>query len=148
MKKQEFINVLRASLNGQVSAEVVSENVTYYEEYINSQIRMGRSEQEVLASLGNPRLIARTIIDAKNVGGQYDNNYGGSVEFGPHRDAGQKQKAFRKFKMPVWLILLLVFAAIFFVMSLVMKLVFFFAPFLMILLFVVFLVKLFRDWLD
>mgnify|MGYP000864633199 CR=1 FL=1 len=54
MSKQQFINILRASLSGQVSAAVVSENVTYYEEYINSQIRMGRSEQiKILEGLGN-----------------------------------------------------------------------------------------------
>ena len=36
MSKQELINILRASLSGQVPAAVVSENVTYYEDFVDS----------------------------------------------------------------------------------------------------------------
>ena len=82
MSKQEFINILRTSLNGQVPSAVVSENVTYYEDYINSQIRMGRTEQEVLQSLGNPRLIAKSIIDASKAVGQGSKNYGRETNSG------------------------------------------------------------------
>ena len=35
----------------------------YYEDYIQSQVHNGRSEEEVLAELGDPRLIARTLLD-------------------------------------------------------------------------------------
>lgn len=62
MTKQDFIEKLRFALNGKVSANVVSENIQYYEDYINTEIRKGKSEEEVLAALGDPRLIARTII--------------------------------------------------------------------------------------
>ena len=34
-----------------------------YENYIDTEIRKGRREQEVLEELGDPRLIAKTIID-------------------------------------------------------------------------------------
>ena len=62
MTKQEFLEKLRLALNGKVAGNVVTENLQYYEDYINTEIRKGRSEEEVLASLGDPRLIARTII--------------------------------------------------------------------------------------
>ena len=147
MSKQEFINILRASLSGQVSAAVVSENVTYYEDYINSQIRMGRTEQEVLQSLGNPRLIARTIIDASVSGTQGTDNRRGNKE--PNNQPEKERRRLGKaFKLPIWLVLILLLAIIFFIFSLVMKVIFLFAPFLMVMLLVVFLVKLFRDWLN
>lgn len=146
MSKQEFINILRTSLNGQVPSAVVSENVTYYEDYINSQIRMGRSEQEVLQSLGNPRLIAKSIIDANKAVGQGSKNYGRETNSGYREEV--RQKPSRRFKLPIWLVLLLVFLAIFLIISIVMRLLFFFAPLIMVAFLIVFLVKLFRDWLN
>ena len=62
MNKQEFVDRLRMALNGRVSPGLVMDNVNYYEDYINTEIRKGRTEEEVLESLGDPRLIARTII--------------------------------------------------------------------------------------
>ena len=62
MNKQDFIDRLRMALNGRVSPGLVMDNVNYYEDYINTEIRKGRTEEEVLESLGDPRLIARTII--------------------------------------------------------------------------------------
>ena len=146
MGKQEFINILRTSLNGQVSAAVISENVTYYEDYINSQIRMGRTEQEVLQSLGNPRLIAKSIIDASKAVGSGSKNYGGEKDSGYHQAEAQKNA--RRFKLPIWLVLLLIFLAIFLIMGIIMRLLFFFAPIIMVAFLIVFLVKLFRDWLN
>ena len=145
MSKQEFINILRTSLNGQVPSAVVSENVTYYEDYINSQIRMGRTEQEVLQSLGNPRLIAKSIIDASKAVGQGSKNKG-DTDFGYRQNAGQKSS--RRFKLPIWLVLLLVFFTIFLIIGIVMRLLFFLAPLIMVAFLIVFLVKLFRDWLN
>ena len=62
MNKQDFIDRLRMALNGRVSPGLVMDNVNYYEDYINTEVRKGRTEEEVLESLGDPRLIARTII--------------------------------------------------------------------------------------
>ena len=73
MDKTEFLNQLRASLNGKMDAEEVADNLRYYEEYINGQLRLGRTESEVMTSLGSPRLIARSIMDATNVKEQYEN---------------------------------------------------------------------------
>lgn len=63
MDRNEFISVLRASLAGQVSDQIVEENIQYYYEYISEEIARGKREQEVMEMLGSPQLIARTIID-------------------------------------------------------------------------------------
>lgn len=71
MTRKQFMEELRSSLEGMVSSYVVQENLNYYESYINDQIRNGKTEQEVLEQLGSPRLIARSIIDAKEDNDDY-----------------------------------------------------------------------------
>ena len=65
MTKKQFMEELKNSLEGMVSPMVIQENLNYYENYINEQRQKGRGEQEILEELGSPRLIARSIIDAK-----------------------------------------------------------------------------------
>ena len=64
MDRESFINELRIALSGKVPVTVIEDNVSYYEEYIISQVRMGKTEEQVLAQLGSPRLLAKTIIEA------------------------------------------------------------------------------------
>ena len=65
MTRKQFMGELRSSLEGIVSPMVVQQNIDYYENYINEQIRSGKTEAEILNELGSPRLIARSIIDAQ-----------------------------------------------------------------------------------
>ena len=78
MTKIEFLDTLRKALNGQVPPEIISENLTYYESYISDEMRRGRTETEVLDELGDPRLIARTIIDAAAGGSGRRSSFGSS----------------------------------------------------------------------
>ncbi len=66
MTKYEFLNELKISLSGSVSDSVLKENLEYYDEYISSEMRHGKSEAEIFKALGEPRLIARTIIDTSD----------------------------------------------------------------------------------
>ena len=59
MTKREFLESLRLALSGKITSVQLAENLDYYEDYINTEIRKGRDEQEVLSELGDPRLIAR-----------------------------------------------------------------------------------------
>ncbi|MDE6950872.1 MAG: DUF1700 domain-containing protein [Lachnospiraceae bacterium] len=76
MNRYEFISVLRTALTGKVPATTVEDNVRYYEEYIEIQLRQGKSEEEILAALGDPRLLAKTIIEA-NKFAEGTETYGG-----------------------------------------------------------------------
>ena len=62
MTRDEFLKELRMALQGQVSQAQVNEQLRYYENYIVEESRKGKTEEEVILSLGNPRLIAKTII--------------------------------------------------------------------------------------
>ena len=48
MTRKQFMGELRSSLEGIVSPMVVQQNIDYYENYINEQIRSGKTEAEIL----------------------------------------------------------------------------------------------------
>lgn len=89
MNKQNFIADLTKALEGIVPNNVIHENIGYYRTYIEQEVKKGFSEQQVLEELGDPRLIARTIIDASGV--EYT---GGFDESGgtPRSSAFQEEK--------------------------------------------------------
>lgn len=68
MKKREFMNELTEALKGNVSSQTLNETVEYYENYFRQQKDLGRTEDEICASLGSARLIAKTIIDTEGKG--------------------------------------------------------------------------------
>lgn len=144
MNKQEFIDRLRAALNGRVSPNLVTENVNYYEDYINTEIRKGRTEEEVLETLGDPRLIARTIIETNGKGGQSQGQGAGYQQSGDYKD----EVAGKKFHLPGWLWAVIVIVILAVVLSAVLSILSFLAPVILVFVVVVFLVKLFRDWLN
>ena len=65
MPKAEFLEKLRIELSSGVTPQVLQENLNYYGQYIDDEIRKGRTESEVLAELGDPWILAKTIVDAQ-----------------------------------------------------------------------------------
>ncbi len=63
MNREEFLQGLQSALSGEVPQNVVQENLRYYDDYIRGERQKGRTEEDVMSELGDPRLIARTIID-------------------------------------------------------------------------------------
>ena len=61
MNKQEFIDSLRRNLSSINDYNFVNDTIAYYENYIETQMRMGKTEQQVMRELGDPRLIAKSI---------------------------------------------------------------------------------------
>lgn len=65
MGKAEFLKILEDQLSGQMDRGEILSNLNYYGDYIDSQIREGKTEEEVMEELGDPRLIARTLLDVE-----------------------------------------------------------------------------------
>lgn len=63
MNKKEFLDILYEQLSGQIPEGNVAAHVQYYRNYIEDAVTQGRTEAEVLNELGDPRLIARTLLD-------------------------------------------------------------------------------------
>ncbi|MBT9777118.1 DUF1700 domain-containing protein [Clostridium sp. MCC353] len=68
MNREEFLRGLRQALEGNVSPSVIQENLRYYDNYISEEIRKGAREADVIAEIGDPRLIAKTIEDTSEDG--------------------------------------------------------------------------------
>lgn len=138
MTKQEFLEQLRKALGSRVSSSAVNENISYYEEYIATQVRAGKSEEEVIRELGDPRLLARSIADASRREGTERTRE--KEEFGE-----ENISAHRAYRLPGWLILvgvlcivLLIFSAVFSVLRILIRALF---PILLPLAIIVFFLK-------
>lgn len=125
MNKQEFLEQLGRALGSRVSGSVVNDNVSYYEEYIATQVRAGKREEDVIAGLGDPRLLARSIADAHKRAETVDDE-------GPNSEADieHEHPMKRSYNIPGWLIIagiilivVLVLSAAFKVISVLLPLI-------------------------
>lgn len=64
MTQNEFLEKLRNALENDLGGSTVQDNVDYYRSYITEEVRKGRPEAEVVDELGDPWVIARSLIDA------------------------------------------------------------------------------------
>lgn len=70
MTKIEFLQKLKEALEQELGPQAVQENLEYYNQYIAGEMQNGKSETEVTQMLGDPWVIARTIIDTQSGQGQ------------------------------------------------------------------------------
>lgn len=145
MDRQEFSERLRTALNGRIAANVIQEHVNYYEDYINTQIRLGNSEQDVLDSLGDPRLLAKSIVQAS--GSTTDAAY---EQSNVRRTEGETNRKIRvkSVRLPGWVWGIIGTLAVIAILALIFSILSFLAPIIIVGCVVVFFVKLFRDWLN
>lgn len=148
MEKTEFIERLQRALAAGISSSQVAENVRYYQDYIDSEIRKGRSEKEVMDSLGDPRLLAKSIIEAnKHAGVSYGSNqeYDDEVADEPQEwetDHGTPKR--RSIVLPGWLVMLIITVIVLLIIGVVTYTLFYFAPVIIGVLVVVLIVKAFQ----
>ena len=65
MSKTVFLDILYNQLSGQMPEGSVAAHVQYYRNYIEDEQQKGRTETDILNDLGDPRLIARTLLDTE-----------------------------------------------------------------------------------
>lgn len=92
MNRDEFLNILDMQLQGGIPSPEIPRHIAYYNDFIDQQLRQGQTESDILEELGDPRLIAKTLIDTEdvpNVHG-YRQNYDYSAEESCPEDAAQE----------------------------------------------------------
>lgn len=128
MDKKEFLEKLTMALAGQVSRSVIEENIRYYENYIAEEVRKGKSQHQVLDELGDPRLIAKSIIDANGGGsdmaGVYEDSDSGDEGSSPFYNQESRRDpdvggSFRGFHLSGFWALMLILILIFCVLMIV-----------------------------
>lgn len=152
MNKYEFITDLQRHLTGKVPTEKLRELTEYYNDYIDSQVQKGKSEEEVLKELGDPRLLARTIVETEGNG----RSERGGVEFQTvYEEGGQEESDWRDtgsarvkrivFKVVLVLALLVILYIVFGVIGLALNIFLrFVLPILVPVLIISFVIRLFR----
>ncbi len=134
MNRQEFIAELRRAMSGDFSTTEIEDAVSYYEDYMDMQIKKGKREEEVLRELGNPRLIAKSMKAAGSGAGGASVGGGTSAGgFTTGRSASFDRKSSddgasdfsgrtHMFRIPLWLVLLIVLFVLLAILSLVFRL--------------------------
>ena len=70
MDRQQFIDTLERTLRGGGTPQhIIADNVRYYNGYFADESAKGRSEAEIAEELGDPRLLAKTILEVQEPGG-------------------------------------------------------------------------------
>ena len=146
MDKNEFIEKLQRTLAGGLGSSQVAENVRYYEDYIASEIRKGKTEEEVLASLGDPSLLAKSIIEAnKRAGASYGSNQEYDEEISD--DSGKRYgRSFDgRLMLPGWLMMVIITVVVVLVIGIATSLISLFAPVILVALVVLLIIKVFQN---
>ncbi|MDE7340693.1 MAG: DUF1700 domain-containing protein [Lachnospiraceae bacterium] len=148
MDKREFIEKLQRTLAGGLDSVQVAENVRYYQEYIESEMQKGNTEGEVLSQLGDPRLLAKSIIEANKHAGA---SFGSNQEYDEEvtEDVITEDKKFgrgygRNIMLPGWLVMVIITVLVVVVIGLATTLFSVFAPVIIVGLVVLLIVKVFQ----
>lgn len=148
MDRESFLADLRSALSGKVPATVIEDYAAYYNEYIISEVRQGKTEEEVLAELGNARLLAKTIIEANKHaedGHSYEEN---DAEYEYTQDDvsyGKKGRLWFQ-KLPQWGRTLLVVLAVVLVLCITFSVISILFPFILAGVLIWAIVQTVRKW--
>ena len=88
MSKEEFLQELGEALVGDVPDAVIRDNVSYYGSYLSQEMAKGRTVDEIVMEIGEPFIVAKTIIEHCEASGECagDNGYGSHGD--TYSDAG------------------------------------------------------------
>lgn len=153
MDRREFMEKLQRALAGGLNSNMVADNMRFYQEYIDSEISKGRTEAEVLDSLGDPRLLAKSIIEANKRAGE---SYGSNREYDEELsgtgsrdqdtyDAYNNEGFGRRWILPGWLFMLIATVIVLIFIGIATSLLYIFSPVIIVVLVVLLIVKFFQS---
>ena len=149
MTRYEFISGLKNALENELNSGAVQEHVNYYNDYINGEIRNGRSEADVIAELGDPWVIAKTIIASEEAGSTNGDEYSYVSSDYESQDNGRNANPnIHVFGLDKWwkklLLILGIIGIIMIVFSIITGFITLVAPFIVPILIISFVLKRFR----
>lgn len=111
MTRELFITELRRALAVELSAVEIDVHAKYYNEYFSTEMSKGRTEEDILNELGDPRLIAKSILGAK-VGEERIHE----------EEKRTENRANQIRRIPTWLLIAFIVIVVIGVLSLVLRL--------------------------
>lgn len=142
MTKQEFLDKLRDGLTGEVSSQEIQSNLQYYNQYFLDEMAQGKGEAQICMELGNPLLIARSIIDASESEGGADYQETIYTEDGAEASEQQQSSGFKVVQIK-WYHKVLIAAVIILLLFLAFTVLKFLAPVILILIAISFFKRIF-----
>ena len=146
MTKREFLEKLKNALGNDLTGPIIQENVDYYDQYISEEVNRGRNEEEVISELGDPWVLAQTIIDTAESSQNSGNNYTYDPNPGSYENENATERGFSSsggwFKMIV--VLLVIIGVLIVLLIVVGGILRFIAPILLPVLVLSMLIRMFR----
>ena len=148
MTKYEFLSKLKNALENDLSNHSVQDHVNYYNDYITSEVAAGRIESEVLDELGDPWAIAKNIIASENTdAGNYEEYSYNSTDHNSRNNTSANPNI-HIFGLDSWwkklLLILGIIGVVMIVFSIITGLISLIAPFIIPIIIISFLLKLFK----
>lgn len=134
MNRKAFVGELQEALEHKMSKSEIDSQVKYYTDYIKEQVRLGRSEQDVIQELGDPWVLAKNLSGASSDSYVEDERDYGNVNVGGTTQ-GHKVYATNN-KWVGYGILLVVIMVLFFIFRLATNLFIWLSPILIPLIFI------------
>ncbi len=101
MTRGEFLDRLGESLEGELNESEIQKQVAYYEQYIIEETKNGKNEETIIESLGDPWIIARSVISGVEMSGGYQSEGYNTDIYGEEQyDSGEE--AYRQDKVHVY----------------------------------------------
>ncbi len=146
MNKYEFLEGLKAALADTNNPVLIKENVDFYKNYIEDELKKSRDEEDILAELGEPRLIARSIKEAAGIDDEflYEDVHKGKSFWGDSENNGESAPKGFVFsgKSVIWIMLALILIFIIIVV-IVGSIIYLLAPFLLVVIAVFWVLRIF-----
>lgn len=144
MNHNKFLSSLREALEGNMSEQAIKDNIQYYKTYIEDEVKKGRTEKEVIEELGDPWMIAKTLIESP--GGEQTYESAAEDTVNPYETQERKVHIFG---LDTWwkklLLILSVVGIIFLIGTLVVGIARIILPIVIPFLAIMFLIRFFRD---
>lgn len=136
MTRTAFIKELRKALSATLNSKDVLEHIDYYEEFFDMEIKKGKEESEIIEQLGNPRLLAKSILEASG-GSRSQSSYEScaSDEQIYSRKGNRARIGFARWFM-LFIMILIIFVVIGILFSAIAILLRFFLPLILLILLV------------
>lgn len=158
MTKHEFIDKLKNALESDLNSSAVQEHVNYYNDYISNEIRNGRSESDVIAELGDPWAIAKNILTSADIHSDKHEEYSYTSAKEDMRGRGGYENSYDRssanpnvhiFGLDSWwkklLVILGIIGVVMIVFSIITGLISLIAPFVLPIIFITLILRLFKN---
>lgn len=114
MNREEYINTLERCLVGKIDPDSLRDTIGYYRDYFAMEQSKGVSEEQIIQKLGQPRLLAKSIIAAES-----ERQESSERELRSERGSYERDAGMRSIHIPFAILILIIVLLFFGVISLI-----------------------------